>query len=256
MVVELSPAVEVSAVVELEVVLESGFSPEIAVWVAEPEAEPSVDVPVWVAEPQAPEPEVVVLAGFPEIVALAAEPEVVFEAGLPEVVSAVAEPEVVVLAEPEAVFVAVAPQVSADTAAAFLVLVPVSLVVVEVGSSQHPRFPVFPIFGFFANCSSSVELVGQESVRNPSDVHTNHGLCSILSNPGLHQNRKWEHSYNNANPDYNDVIDTNGLPRNATTSHSRKRDLHQYRDQHTHMCQVSRSILVVRQMVWEVADQY
>ena len=100
----------------------------------------------------------------PEVVVLAAEPEVfalVF-------VAAELSPEVVVLvSEPGVVFVAVVsvadvaePQASVDIAVAFVVLVPVSVVVVEVDSSGRPKFFAFPNVCSFPNYSSSVEVVG------------------------------------------------------------------------------------------------
>jgi len=73
---------------------------------------------------------------------------------------AVLSPEVVVLVvEPEVVFVS-EPQASVDIAVAFVVLVPVSVVVVEVDSSGRPRFLAFPNVDYFASPSSSVEVVG------------------------------------------------------------------------------------------------
>jgi hypothetical protein len=72
-----------------------------------------------------------------------------------------------VAAEPEVVFVAVVsvvdiaePQVFADIAVAFVVLVPVSAVVVELDSSVRPKFLAFPNVDHFASSSSSVEVVG------------------------------------------------------------------------------------------------
>ncbi len=78
-----------------------------------------------------------------------------------EVVSAAAELslEVVVLAA-EPVFDVAEPQASVDIAVAFVVLVPVSVVAVEVDSSGRPKFFVFPNICSFPNCSSSVEVVG------------------------------------------------------------------------------------------------
>ncbi len=78
-----------------------------------------------------------------------------------EVVSAVAELslEVVVLAA-EPVFDVAEPQVSVDIAVAFVVLVPVSVVVVEVDSSGRPKFLAFPNVDHYATSSSSVEVVG------------------------------------------------------------------------------------------------
>jgi hypothetical protein len=71
------------------------------------------------------------------------------------------------VSEPGVVFVAVVfvadvaePQASVDIAVAFVVLVPVSVVVVEVDSSGRPKFFAFPNICSFPNYSSSVEVVG------------------------------------------------------------------------------------------------
>jgi hypothetical protein len=94
-----------------------------------------------------------------------AEPEVVFVVAelSPQVVVLAAEPEV---SEPGVVFVAVVfvgvaeLQASVDIVVVFVVLVPVSVVVVEVDSSGRPKFFAFPNICSFPNCSSSVEVVG------------------------------------------------------------------------------------------------
>jgi len=207
--------------------------------VAEPEvfvlvfaaADLSPEVVVWVAEPGVFALVFVAVELSPEAVVLAAEP------GVFVLVFVVAElsPEVVVLAaEPGVVFVAVVsvadvaePQASVDIAVAFVVLVPVSVVVVEVDSSGRPKFLAFPNVDHYASSSSSVEVVGAESVHSSTDARTNYDPCSILSNLGLHQNKNLEHCYNNPSPGYNNVNDTNDLPKNATTNHSRNRGLHQ-----------------------------
>jgi len=100
----------------------------------------------------------------PEVVVLAAEPEVfalVFAAVelSPEVVSSAAEPGVVFVAVASVADVA-EPQASVDIAVAFVVLLPVSVVVVEVDSSGRPKFFAFPNICSFPNSSSSVEVVG------------------------------------------------------------------------------------------------
>ena len=145
------------------------------------------------------------------------EPWVVFVADLE-----VSEPGVVFVA-----FVSVAdvaePQASVDIALAFDVLVPVSVVAVAADSSGRPRFFAFPNVDYYASSSSSVEVVGEESDHSSTGVRTNYGLCSILSNPGLHQNKNLEHCHNNPNPGYNNVSDTNVLPTDATTNHCRRR---------------------------------
>jgi hypothetical protein len=132
--------------------------------------------------------------------------------------------------EPEVVFVAVVsvadvaePQASDDIALAFDVLVPVSLFVVEVYSPGRPKFLAFPNADHYAISSSSVDVVGQESVHSSTGVRTNYGLCSILSNLDLHQNKNLEQRYNNSSSGYNNMSDTNVLPTDATTNHCRRR---------------------------------
>jgi len=235
---------------ESEVVFEpeSIFEPEVAF---EPQGilEPEV-----VFEPEAVfEPEVVF---EPRDIF---EPEVVFEPqGIlePEVVF---EPEAVF--EPEVAFVVSAdvagPQASVDIAIAFAVLVPVSGVVVEADSSGHPKFLVFPNVDHYASYSSSGEAGGKEFVRSSTGAHTNHGLCSILSNPGLHQNKKLGYCYNNSNPGHNNMSDTKAPPIDATTNHSRKICPHLRREQRRHRpCPVSLSPQVVRQIRWAVAKKF
>ncbi len=101
-----------------------------------------------------------------EVVSVAAELslEVVSEvaAGLfPEAVSVVAGPSLeVVSVAAEPVFDVAEPQASVDIAVVFVVLVPVSVVAVEVDSSGRPKFFAFPNICSFPNCSSSVEVVG------------------------------------------------------------------------------------------------
>ena len=130
--------------------------------------------------------------------------------------------------------VVIFPGVAVDIAVAFVVLVAVSVVAVEVDSSGRPRFLAFPNIDYYASCSSSVEVVRKKSGHSPTGVRTNYGLGNILSNRGLHQNKSLEHCYNNPNPGHNNGSDTSHLHRDATTSHSRKTCLHLYPEQHTH----------------------
>jgi hypothetical protein len=156
----------------------------------------------------------------------------------PEVVVLVVEPEVVFVAAVSVAAVSIAdvaePQASVDIAVAFVVLVPVSGVVAEVDSPGRPKFLAFPNVDHCATSASSVEGLGDESVHSSTGARTNYGLCSILSNLGLHQNKNLEHRYNNPNPGHNNVSDTNDLPMDATTSHSRKTDLHLCLEQRKH----------------------
>jgi hypothetical protein len=172
----------------------------------------------------------------PEVVVLVAEPEV------SALVFAAAElfPDVVVLAAVHEVAFVSEPQVSVDIAVAFAVLLPVSVVAVEFYNSAHPMFFSFPSVDYFSNSSSSVEVVGEESVHSSTGARTNYGLCSILSNLGLHQNKNLEYRYNNANPCHNNVSDTNDHPTDATTNHSRKTGPLLYQEQRKHhRCRVT-----------------
>lgn len=186
---------------------------------------------------------------FPEVVVLVAGREVFalffVAAGLVPVI-------VVSAAEPVVVFVAdiAEPPASFDIAVAFDFLVPVSVVVVGVYSFGRPKFLAFPNVDYFASSSSSFEVVAGESVHSPTGTRTNDGLCSILSNLDLHQNKNWEPCYNNSSPGYNNVNDTNDLPMYATTNHSRRTSLHQRQGQRRHMYQVSLLKLEVRQIRW------
>ena len=148
----------------------------------------------------------------------------------------VAEPGVVVVA---AVFVVSSavdvaePPASVDIARAFDVSVPLSVAAAGVDSPERPRFVAFPNVECHASFSSSVEVVGWEPVHSSTGVRANYGLCSSLSNPGLHQNKSVEHCYNMPNPGYNKASDTNDLPIDATTNHSRKTNLRLYRERRT-----------------------
>jgi hypothetical protein len=120
------------------------------------------------------EPEVVFVSEAAEPVVAAvsevAEPAAsASEAAEPVVVSAseVAEPVVASVpevAEPVVAFVVVGvvsePQASVDIALAFDVLVPVSVVAVEVDSPGCPRFLAFPNVDYSASSSSSVQVAG------------------------------------------------------------------------------------------------
>ncbi|MBA4391830.1 MAG: hypothetical protein C0399_12970 [Syntrophus sp. (in: bacteria)] len=150
------------------------------------------------------------------------------------------------------------PQVSAGVGVPSLVLVPVSVVVFEVDSSGRPTFVPFPNIDHYASSASYLEVVGEESVHNPTGVRTNYGLCNILSNMGLHHNKNLEQSYNKPNPSHNIVSDTNDLPIDATTNHSRKTSLnllHQEQRKH-HPYPATLSHPEVRQMQWAEANQY
>jgi hypothetical protein len=222
-VAELSPAIVVSAAPLGVVFVVLELSPEAVVWAA------------------APEVAFVVLELYPEVVVWVA---------VPESASVVVEPspEVAVLAvAPGAAYVS-EPQAAVDIAVAFVVLAPVSVAVAEVDSSGRPKSLAFPNVDHFASSSSSVEVAAEESVHSPTFVHTTDGPCSILSNLGLHQNKNWEHFDNNPSPGHNNGSDTNLLPIDATTSHPRRRGLHQCREQRRHTSPVSLLTPAVRRI--------
>ena len=107
-----------------------------------------------VAEPEVFAPVFAAAELSPEVVVLAAEPAVVSVVDLE-----VSEPGVVFVAVVSLADVA-EPQASVYIAVPFDVLVPVSVVVVEVDSSGRPNFLAFPNVDHYASSSSSVEVVG------------------------------------------------------------------------------------------------
>ena len=183
-----------------------------------------------------------------------AEPQVfpfVFEAAEFQVVALV-----FVVSELQVVFVS-EPQASADIPFVFVVLVPVSVFVVEVDSPGRPKFFAFPNIDYCPSFSSYCEVARKESVHGPNGVRANYGLCSIPSSPDLHQNRNLEQTCNNPNPRYNYMSDTNALPIDATTNHSRKKCLRLYQEQRIRRTyQAPLSPPVARQIRWAAADQY
>ena len=187
-------------------------------------ADPAVDAVAGVAAvSEVGELRVVFAAGL-----AGAEPRAVFA-----VVSEGAGPRVVfaVLASVADVF---EPRASVDIVVLSDVSIPVSVVAVEVDSHVRPTFLVFPNVDYYASSSSSVEVVCRESVHSSTGARANHGFYSILSHPGLHQNRNLEQCYNNPSPGYNNVSDTSDLPTDATTNHSKKTSLYLYQEQHKH----------------------
>jgi hypothetical protein len=161
-------------------------------------------------------PEALVSAAEPGVVSVVVDPEALVSAAEPGVVSVVVDPEVVSAAAVGG------PRASVDIAVAFAVLLPVVVVVSEVDSPGRPKFLAFPNVDHYASSSSSVEVAGLESVHSSIGARTNYGLCSILSNPGPHRNKNLEHWRNKPSPGYSNVRDTNDLPMDATTNHSRK----------------------------------
>lgn len=106
-----------------------------------------------------------------------------------------------------------------------------------------PKSFVFPNIDQHAIPSSSDEVDAPEFAHNAIDVHANGDHDRIPSILGQHQNKILEHSHNKPNPYYSTVNDTNDLPIDATTSHSRKIDQHLYQEPHKHhLCQEARPL--------------
>jgi hypothetical protein len=178
------------------------------------------------------EPVFVFLVVVADVVSVVAEPVDVFVVVVADVVSGVAGPVIVFVAVASVVYVS-EPQAFVDIALVFDVLVPVFVVAVEDDSSGLPRFFAFPNIDYYSKSSSSVEVAGEGFVHSSTGVRTNYGLCNILSSRGLHRNKILEHCYNKPSPGYNSASDTNDLPMDATTNHSRKTHLHLHLEQRT-----------------------
>ena len=183
-----------------------------------------------------------------------AVPEVVFVDIVFAVLASVAVRAVVFVAPASAADVA-EPQVSVHIVVVFVVLLVVSVVLIEVDSSGRPLLALTNI-DYYASSSSSAEVFGKESVDSSMGARSNYGHCSILSILDLHHNKTLEHCYNKPNLGHNNVSDTNGLPMDATTNHSRKRDLLLYQEQRKHHSyRASLPHLVAPQMGWAAAEQ-
>jgi len=163
----------------------------------------------------------------------------------------VSEPGVVFVAPVSIVHVS-GRQVFVNIHIVFAVSIAVSVVVEEVDIFRRSIFFLFPNIDYYTSLSSFVEDVDKESVDSPTDAHANDDLCRILSNQSLYHNKNMGYIYNKPNPDHNNVSDTSALPMDATTNHPRKRCHHQCQAQRRHTYQVSRSLRVVREMVWAV----
>jgi hypothetical protein len=151
---------------------------------------------------------------------------------------------------------AAGPRASADIAPVFDVSGPASVAAAGVDSPGHPRFFAFPNIDRYASSSSFAEVAGEEFFHKSTGVRTNYVLCNIPSNPDLHQNKNLERCYNKPSPDHNNVIGTNDLPRDATTTHPRKICLHLHQEQRTHTYQVSRSPPEAPRRRWVAAEEY
>jgi len=148
------------------------------------------------------------------------------------------------------------PQVSGHIHTVFAVSIPVSVVMEEVDSFRRSIFFLFPNIDYHTSPSSFAEDADKESVGSPTDARAKHDLCSILSNQSLYHNRNTGYIYNRPNPDRNNESGTSALPMDATTSHPRRRCLHQCQVQRRHTYRVSLSPLVVRQIRRGVAEEY
>ena len=137
-----------------------------------------------------------------------------------------------------AVFVAVASlvyvaelQVSGNIPALSASSILVSGLPTEFYNPEHSTLLVFPSVDYYASSASSAAVAGDESVYGPIDDHTNYGPCNILSTPGLHHNKNSGHCCNIPIPGRNTGSDTNDLPTDATTIHSKKIGLQKSRGQ-------------------------
>jgi len=126
------------------------------------------------------------------------------------------------------------PPAFADSGHAFEVLVHLSVAAVEGDTFGRPKSFAFPNIEYYTSFSSSVEIHGKGSVYSSTGILSNYGSGGIVSIPGLSQNKTTGYRNNNPSPGHNNVSDTNGLPMDATTNHSRKTSLHLYQAQSRH----------------------
>jgi len=118
------------------------------------------------------------------------------------------------------------PQVSVDIALVFHFAAPASVAPIEAYSPARPKFRALPNNDLLATPSSSVEIAGREWVDSSMDVRTSYAHYSIPASLDQRRNRSSERGHNKPNPGYSKPTYTNRPPMGATTSHSKKTDLH------------------------------
>ena len=74
--------------------------------------------------------------------------------------------------------------------------------------------------------NAHVQILDDESVDSSTGDRSNYDFCNILSTPDLLGYKTSECFYSNPIRGRNTVSDTNDLPMDATTNHSRRRGLH------------------------------
>lgn len=92
------------------------------------------------------------------------------------------------------------PRASVDTAAASDFLILFFDLPDVVDNHGRPRFVAFPNVGYYSTPSSSVSVVGWESVYSPTGGRTSFGPDSNFSNRGLHQNKNLACCHNMSSP--------------------------------------------------------
>jgi len=102
-----------------------------------------------------------------------------------------------------------------------------------------------------------VQIAHEESAYSSTGDRSNCDCCNIPSTPDLHDGKNLgHHDYSNPSPDHNNVSGTNGLPKGATTIHSRRKDPHQHQEQRKHLGHQARLLqLEASQPLWVVAKQ-
>jgi hypothetical protein len=116
---------------------------------------------------------------------------------LPPSLHVLLEAEAVAAAQPEVfALVSAAPEFSAEVVSVVVSAefsAEVALEHFEVDNSEHRSLSVLPSIDSHASSSSSVGVLGWESVRSSTGALANYGLCSSLSSPDLYWNRIVEH---------------------------------------------------------------
>jgi hypothetical protein len=84
--------------------------------------------------------------------------------------------------------------------------------------------------------NAHVQIVDEESVYSSTGDRSKYDFCNILSTLDLHDGKNLEHqAYSKPIHDRSNVNGTNSLPKDATTTHSRKRDPQKRQEQHKHL---------------------
>ena len=127
-------------------------------------------------------------------------------------------------------------------------LEPVVGLAVGLANPGHPKFAASPNACYLANLSSFAALAGTVIVDGSMGAPANDDPGSHPSSPRVSLGKMRVRFDNSSSLNHSSVTDTNGPPRDATTSHHKNRFLHPRQEQRRHTYPAALSTPAVRRI--------